>query len=34
MLAGTRLHVAETHAGTWREAPGLYFQDVLVLERD
>ena len=34
MLAGARLRQLELHRGTWREAPGLYFQDVLVLGRD
>ena len=33
MRAGTRLRLLETHPGTWKEAPGLYFQDVLVFER-
>jgi len=33
MLAGAGLREVARHPGTWREAPGLYFQDVLVLER-
>ncbi len=34
MRAGTRLRLLESHPGTWKEAPGLYFQDVLVLARE
>jgi SAM-dependent methyltransferase len=32
--AGTRLRLLASHSGTWKEAPGLYFQDVLVFERE
>jgi SAM-dependent methyltransferase len=34
MRAGTRLRLLDSHPGTWREAPGLYFQDVLVFARE
>jgi SAM-dependent methyltransferase len=34
MLEASGLRELARHPGTWREAPGLYFQDVLVLMRD
>jgi len=34
MLAAAGLRELARHPGTWREAPGVYFQDVLVLARD
>jgi SAM-dependent methyltransferase len=33
LRAGTHLRLLASHPGTWKEAPGLYFQDVLVFER-
>ena len=34
MLADVGLSVVEQHIGCWKEVPGLYFQDVLVLARE
>ena len=33
MLAGTSLHRVQTYPGTWKEQPGMYFQDVLIFEK-
>lgn len=33
MLGGTRLSLAETYVGNWKEVPGVFFQDVLVFEK-
>jgi hypothetical protein len=33
MLADVGLSVMEQHAGNWKEVPGLYFQDVVILQR-
>lgn len=33
LLEGTRLSLAETFAGNWKEVPGVFYQDVLVFEK-
>jgi SAM-dependent methyltransferase len=33
IVQASGLTVVERHAGNWKEAPGLYFQDVVVLEK-
>lgn len=33
MLADAGMRLVEMHPGKWREVPGLYFQDVLVLQK-
>lgn len=33
MLAGTSLKLIEYNVGSWKERPGIYFQDVLILEK-
>jgi SAM-dependent methyltransferase len=33
MLANTQLELVKAYPGNWREAPGLYFQDILVFQR-
>lgn len=34
LLEGTRLSLAETFAGNWKEVPGVFYQDVLVFEKN
>jgi SAM-dependent methyltransferase len=33
LLSGAGMRLAARHDGNWKEIPGLYFQDVLVLEK-
>ena len=33
IVAASGLTVVERHPGNWKEAPGLYFQDVVILEK-
>jgi SAM-dependent methyltransferase len=33
MMAGTRMSLAETLVGNWKEVPGVFYQDVLVFEK-
>ncbi len=34
LLKNSRLKVADYYPGNWKEIPGLYFQDVFVLEKE
>ena len=34
MLKSSGLKVSQYYPGNWKENPGIYFQDVLILEKD